>query len=99
MSTLLCIVSPAKASPPSGIALSRDSTTAWGQRIERRWWYLVRGPSWDDARRKLAQGSTVELRVEMTTGFPHDDHCLPPTPVEVVADFLLDGSGKVSRIG
>ncbi|KAL1561364.1 hypothetical protein AAHA92_04077 [Salvia divinorum] len=27
------------------------------------------GPSWDDARRKLAQGSTVELRVEMTTNY------------------------------
>ncbi|KAL1537162.1 hypothetical protein AAHA92_29706 [Salvia divinorum] len=76
---------------------------------------VPRGPSWDEARRRLAQGSTVELRVEMTTRFVYRENCRhcdniresekchcsdcpDATPVKVVADFLVDGSGEVSRI-
>ncbi|KAL1561365.1 hypothetical protein AAHA92_04078 [Salvia divinorum] len=73
------------------------------------------GPSWDGAQRKLALGSKVELRVEITTNFISSEDCRgcssvgesgkcycsgcgAAMPVEVVADFLLDGSGEVSRI-
>ncbi|KAL1561069.1 hypothetical protein AAHA92_03819 [Salvia divinorum] len=59
---------------------------------------VPRGPSWDDARQKIAQGSTMELRVELTTtSFVATDncnYCKKSAAVVVVADFLLDGSGQ-----
>ena len=33
------------------------------------------GPSWDEAQQKLGQGSTVELRVEMTTAYIYREKC------------------------
>ena len=65
------------------------------------------GPSWDNARRNIAQGSTMKVRVELTTSFiaskasvkcKYPSYCRKSKSVVVVADFLLDGSSQVSKV-
>ncbi|KAG6419865.1 hypothetical protein SASPL_116377 [Salvia splendens] len=56
------------------------------------------GPSWDDAQPKLAQGSTVELRVEITTNFISSVDCRDCSSVEERGKCYCTGCGAATPV-
>lgn len=56
----------------------------------------------EDALRKIADGSTVDLRVALTTKYRTDDYddcccCTVKTAMAAAADLRVDGFGKVAK--
>ncbi|KAG6416902.1 hypothetical protein SASPL_124343 [Salvia splendens] len=74
---------------------------AWKITAHREAVVEARGAAWDDALRRISQGSTVELRAELITGYrkiTESSLCICCTTVVAgAAELQLDSSGEVSK--
>ncbi|XP_047940907.1 uncharacterized protein LOC125188190 [Salvia hispanica] len=72
----------------------------WDEKtVHREAVVAARGLPWEDALRKIGDGSTVDLRVALTTKYRTDDYddcccCTVKKAMAVAADFRVDGFGK-----